>query len=273
MRISVLDTGVDRNHPALAHNIKASLNIISGAGESEDGSGHGTYVAGIIAADNKGEEKVSVAPEANLYCLKVLEDDTTGKPSDLIAGIEWSIENGMQIINMSLGLSYDLLSVREALRQAENSGMLVVAAAGNEGHTNGAVAFPGAYDFVVAVTAIDRLDRFSPRSSWGPQVDLCAPGDEINSTDRYSHLPEWVRGALPHGNYHIWPTGPWTSFAAPHVTGVAALVLSVNRSIASDRLRQILRDTAENLGLPATQQGAGVVNAVAATEQAKKLTV
>lgn len=273
MRIAVLDTGVDRNHPALAQNIKVSFNVISGAGEPEDGSGHGTYVAGIIAADNKGQEKVSVAPEANLYCLKVLGDDSGGKPSDLIAGIEWSIENRMQIINMSLGLPYDSPSVREALRHAENSGILVVAAAGNEGHTDGAVMFPAAYDFVVAVTAIDRLDRFSPHSSWGPEVDLCAPGDEINSTDRYSRLPAWVRSAFPRGNYHIWPTGPWTSFAAPHVTGVAALVLSVNRSIASARLRQILRDTAENLGLPATQQGAGVVNAEAATEQAKELTV
>ena len=269
VRIAVLGTGVDRNHPALAASVRLSYDMIRGSGEGEDGSGHGTYVAGIIAAANKGGEKVGVAPEAELYCLKVLGDNGHGQPSSLIAAIEWCIENRMQIVNMSLGFTSDHASVSQALWLAANSGMVLVAAAGNDGPGVGRIRFPAAYDFVIGVTATDRADRLASVSSAGPGVDLCAPGDEINSTDRYSRLSPWVRDVFPDGNYTVWPAG--TSFAAPHASGVAALVLCVNRSIAADRVRKILKDTAENLGLPINQQGAGLVNAEAATKQAARV--
>ena len=187
VRIAVLDTGVDHEHPALAENVRFSYDAIEEAEGGEDGSGHGTYVAGIIAASNRGTEKVGVAPEAELYCLKVLGDDGRGRPSHLISAIEWCAENNMQVVNMSLGFPDDNLSVRQALQQAASLGILLVAAAGNEGLGSGAVRFPAAYDFVVAVTATDRRDQILPLSSRGPEVDFCAPGDEINSTDRYSY--------------------------------------------------------------------------------------
>jgi subtilisin len=269
VRIAVLDTGVDRNHPALTQNVSMSLDVIRGAREGEDECGHGTYVAGIIAAANKGEEKVGVAPEASLCCLKVLDDDAHGDPATLVRGIEWCITNGMQIINMSLGLRSDNLSVREIIQLAANSGILLIAAAGNDGLGSGRVRFPAAYDSVVAVTGTDTSDQISPQSSWGPEVDLCAPGEGINSTDRYSRLPQWLREILPEGTFRVWPGGgAWSSFAAAHVSGVAALILSANASITPAGVGEILRDTAEDLGLPSISQGAGLVSAEGAIEKA-----
>ena len=269
VKIAVLDTGVDRDHPALVENVKASYDFISGIGDGKDGCGHGTFVAGIIAANNRGEERVGVAPEANLHCLKVLGDNFEGHPSAVIAGIDWCIHNRVDIINMSFGLYYshgfplDHQGVREVLQRAVDSNILVVAAAGNEGNSTGLVTFPAAYEFVIAVAATDKFDLLAPTSSWGPEVNLCAPGDEIKSTMPCSHLFDWVKASMSEGNFAVAAAG--TSFAAPHVTGVAALVLSDKRSITADELRRILHDSSENLGLQAPKQHACLIDAHAAT--------
>lgn len=269
VRIGVLDTGVDPNQPALEENVKTCYDVIRGVVGGGDLAGHGTFVAGIIAANNKGRVKAGVAPEANLYCVKVSNDEGRIKPSALIAGIAWCIENRMQVVNMSLGFTSNHLAIHDAMRKAADSGIFLVAAAGNDGHGSGKVRFPAAYEFVVAVTATEQSGLVARRSSRGPEVDLCAPGDWIISTARYSHLPESEKSLAPEGRFIYWPErGAWTSFAAPHVTGVAALVLAVNSSLGSTGVRQLLKETAEDLRLPASEQGAGMVDARAATEGA-----
>lgn len=273
VKVGVLDTGIDTNHPALAENVKRSYDAITDKEivDYDDGVQHGTHVAGIIAANNKGMEKVGVAPEAFLYCFKVLEDDGFGHPSAVIRAIELCMEIQVQIVNMSFGVPDDNLSLRDALRRAADAGILLVAAAGNEGRTSTKLLFPAAYDFVIAVTATNTYDQLSPFSSRGPEVNLCAPGQDTMSTDRYSHLPEWVRGAVPDGNFSTWPGEGGTSFAAPHVTGAAALVISVNPLIKSHQVRSILEQTAENLTLPSDEQGQGLVDAAFATQKASTL--
>jgi len=207
VKVAVIDTGIDYNHPDLAANCKGGVNVINTRKDYKDDNGHGTHVAGIIAAEDNDIGVIGVAPQAWLYGVKVLDRRGSGYVSDIIDGITWCIENGMDIANMSLGTNADIQSLHDACDAADDSGMLLVAAAGNDG---GAVDFPGAYDSVIAVAATDADDVRPNWSSYGPQVLLAAPGVEILST--------WKGGS--------YKTESGTSMASPHVAGAIALNLA-----------------------------------------------
>jgi subtilisin len=256
IKIAVLDTGVDYTHPELAANYQGGHDFIFNDDDPVDDSwnSHGTHVAGIIAAAADGNGVIGGAPEASLYAVKVLAGDGGSRTSIVIAGIEWAVENNMDIVNLSFA-GPDSLALREACDAAYGAGLLLVAAAGNT--SGGDVLYPAAYESVIAVSASDRLDLpawFSPQDG---EVELMAPGLEILSTTAGAQY------ALLSG----------TSQAAPHVTAAAALIMAGGMTdinddgVADNRdVRLRLQQTAMDLGASGRDElyGFGLVNAEAA---------
>jgi len=215
-----------------------------------DDNGHGTHCAGIVAAEDNGVGVVGVAPKANLYGVKVLNSEGRGYESDVIAGIDWSVRNGMQVISMSLGSDFGSISLEKACDNAYSSGVLLVAAAGNDGTPPGKgdnVDYPGAYSSVIAVAATGSNDERARWSSTGPDVELAAPGVNIYST-------------IPGEKYG---TKSGTSMACPHVAGAAALVMVTHPTWTNVEVRDRLQETADDLGATGfdTKYGYGLVDA------------
>ncbi len=260
IRICILDTGIDYNHSDLAANYKGGKDFINNDNDPKDDNGHGSHVAGIAAAVLNGAGVVGVAPQAHLIIGKVLNGAGTGNISDVIAGIEWCVDNDAQIISMSLGSPTGSIAWKAALDAAYSDGVLLVAAAGNSGKCDGTgsnVVYPAKYPSVIAVTATtmenDRLiNAFCPHplfntgSSTGPQVELSAPGDNIRSA--------WLNGAFR--------TLDGTSMATAHVSGSAALVWLTDEIIwapqgytngdgvwSNGEIRTVLDRTAQDLGV------------------------
>ena len=170
VKIAVLDTGIDYNHPDLAGNYKGGYNFVNNNTDPWDDNClsyfktcHGTHVSGTIAAEHNGIGVAGVAPGSSIYAVKVLDGGGFGAASLVVSGIEWAKNNGMNIISMSLGSTENNTAVLDAVNAAYDSGILLVAAGGNTG--GGPVSYPAAYDSVIAVTAIDQNGQkasFSP---------------------------------------------------------------------------------------------------------------
>lgn len=254
-KIAVLDTGIDPTHPDLDANVKGGVTYIIGTKSYKDDNGHGTHVAGIIAAENNGIGVVGVAPSASLYAVKVLDRSGSGSLSTVIAGIDWSVVNGMQIITMSLGTSADFQSLHDAVDNAYNRGIVIVAAAGND--KGGKINYPAAYSSVIAVTATDINNNLASFSNVGPEAEIAAPGVSIYST---------YKG----GSY---ATLSGTSMATPHVTGTVGLMLATHIPLEYDlngngewdpaEVREKLHKTTVDLGTSGWDPyyGYGLVNA------------
>jgi subtilisin len=250
VKVGVIDTGIDLKHPDLKANIKGGYNAINPLKSPNDDNGHGTHVAGIIAALNNDIGVVGVGPNIDLYAIKVLNAAGTGYLSDVIEGLDWAVEKGMQVVNMSLGASQDVQSFHDAIINTYNAGVTIVAAAGNSG---GAVSYPAAYPEVIAVSATDDTNQIASWSSRGPEVDLAAPGVNIYSTYK--------------GQSYATLSG--TSMAAPHVTGATALIIDTKKCdlnldgvCTPAEVQQRLEQTAIDLGDPGKDPlyGSGLVN-------------
>lgn len=241
VEVALLDTGVDLDHPDFRKAIAGGIDLINGDGEPQDDNGHGTGVAGVLAARRDGQGLIGVAPQVRIWFVKMLRHDEQGTISDLIRGIEWAVSREVEIINMSLGTDEDNAALREAIRAAYQAGVLLVAAAGNQGDR---VLYPGAYPEVIAVAATNRSNGQAWFSNAGPEVELAAPGVELLTTGLQ-------------GSYQV---RSGTSFAVPHVSGTAALLFSAGlRDVQTVRRRLV--QTAEDLGLAVSAQGHGLVNA------------
>ncbi|PTM59563.1 S8 family peptidase [Desmospora activa] len=249
VKVAVLDTGIDYNHEDL--NVRGGASFVGG--DYIDRNGHGTHVAGTIAAVDNTIGVIGVAPDAELYAVKVLDDSGSGSYSGIAQGIEWAINNGMDIINMSLGGSASSAVLQSAVERAYNSGVVVVAAAGNSGSGTDTVGYPAKYPEAIAVAAVNSSNQRASFSSTGPSVELSAPGVNVNST-------------IPGSRYSSSYSG--TSMASPHVAGVAALVKSANPSLSNVQIRNILNTTAVPLGAQ-NQYGNGLVDAAAAVNAAR----
>lgn len=243
VKVAVIDTGIQLNHPDLAGNIKGNVNFVNPRKNGNDDNGHGTHVAGTIAAVNNTIGVVGVAPNVSLYAVKVLDASGSGWDSDIISGLEWSVTNGMQVVNMSFGGSVDDPALHTAITSAYNAGVTLVGASGNGGGPP--VNYPGAYPEVIAVTATTSANTLATFSSTGPEVDITAPGQSILSTYK--------------GSWYATMSG--TSMATPHVVGAAALVIASGKASTPAGVKTRLQSTATDLGLTADQQGAGLVNA------------
>ena len=258
IKVGVIDTGISATHPDLSANIKGGVNTITSRKSWNDDNGHGSHVAGIIAAVNNTQGVIGVAPAADLYAIKVLNAKGSGYYSDIIEGIQWAINNNIQVINMSLGGSADYQPLHDAIVAAHTMGIVVVAAAGN---SSGAVLYPAAYPEVVAVSATDSSNTVAPWSSNGPEVDVAAPGVSIYSTYK--------------GTGYATLSG--TSMATPHVVGASALLLNTavgahdtnaNGRWDPSEVRTQLQSTAADLGSNGFDNfyGWGLVSAYAAVQ-------
>ncbi len=258
IKVAIIDTGIDLKHPDLKDNIKGGYNALQPWKSPNDDNGHGTHVAGIVAALNNTIGVVGVGPQIDLYAVKVLNAAGSGYLSDVIEGLDWAIQNEMHVVNMSLGTSVDIPSFREAVQRVNAAGIVQVAAAGN---TGGSVVYPAAYPEVIAVSATDQNNQIASWSSRGPEVDLSAPGVNIYSTYK--------------GSSYKALSG--TSMSAPHVSGVVALVLSIpnkcdydlNGTCSPSEVQQRLEQTTIDLGVQGKDAlyGSGLVNAYQAVTQ------
>lgn len=249
VKVAIIDTGIDYTHPDLDANYKGGYDFVNDDADPMDDNGHGTHCAGIVAAEDNEIGVIGVAPEAHLYAVKVLDSSGSGYLSDVIAGIDWSVSNDLQIISLSLGTDTDYQSLHDACDRAYNSGIVLVAAAGNDGNPPGRgdnVDYPGAYNSVIAVAAIDDADARARQSSTGPAVELSAPGVDILST----YLGDYAYGS-------------GTSMACPHVTGTVALAMMSYSTYDNVQIRTLLQTTADDLGAAGfdTKYGYGLVDA------------
>ena len=249
VKVAIIDSGIDYSHPDLNDNYAGGYDFANNDDDPMDDNGHGTHVAGIVAAEDDGDGVVGVAPEASLYALKVLGSSGSGSYSDVIAALQWCVDNGIQVTNNSYGSSGDPgYTVKDAFDEANTSGVLHVAAAGNSGNPPGKgdnIIYPARYESVIAVAATDQSDKRARFSSTGPDVELAAPGVGIYST-------------LPGNSYDAWSG---TSMASPHVAGVVALMIVAN--ISDTDIRGQLQSTADDLGDPGQDSlyGYGLVDA------------
>ncbi len=278
--VAVIDSGIDRTIPELAAVLWTNPREIAANGVDDDGNGyvddvfgwdfrdgvpadkrrsplhwHGTFVAGIIAGRLREGGVAGVAPNVRIMDVRFLDSRglfTTKDWDRLAQAIRYAVDNGARIINLSLyAKGTPPAVVEQALAYAAARRVIVVGIAGNEGRPE--VLYPGRYPTVLAVSATDAGDRLAPFSSWGPEVAVAAPGHEVTSL-------------LPGGS-----TGQasGTSFAAPHVTGTLALVLSVMPSLgAAEAVGAVLSSCTAIGSGPDSRFGSGLVNAAAAVADA-----
>lgn len=256
--VAILDTGCQTNHPSLKGRIIGGRNYTEDYNKNpqkfNDNNGHGTHVAGIVAANGK---IMGVAPRASLIILKVLDGDGTGEFGPIIEGIydsvNWRGKNGetVRIISMSLGTKKDDSSLHRAIKYAVENDVLVICAAGNEGDGRGHTSeklYPGSYSEVMQIGAVDLNGKIADFSNSNDEIDMVAPGVDILST--------W-----PGSEYAVLSG---TSMATPHVAGAAALIINqtekdFNRRLSGEDIyAQVIKRTV-TLGYPPTVEGNGLI--------------
>ncbi|MEV6847876.1 S8 family peptidase [Actinoplanes sp. NPDC051411] len=259
--VAVIDSGVDASHPDLASHVLPGYDVIAGkAGTSTDPFGHGTHVAGTIAAvTGNGIGVASLAPDTRILPIKVLGADGTGYMSDTATGIIYAADHGANVINMSLGATTQVAAVTNAISYARGKGVVVVAAAGNYRGDGSPTTWPGADPGVIAVAATDANDKVASFSNAGSYVDVAAPGVGIESTYPVSL-----------GNY---ASMSGTSMASPHVAALAALIKAYRPALSPDQVEKAIETSALDLGTTGRDNdyGYGRINAPAALAAAATL--
>ncbi|MEH2144939.1 S8 family peptidase [Nostoc sp.] len=253
--VAVVDTGVDYNHEDLKNNIWTNTKEIAGNGIDDDGNGyvddnygwnfadqnnntldnngHGTHVSGTIAGENNNYGVTGIAYDAKIMPVKVLDESGSGSFNSISKGIRYAVDNGANVINLSLGGPYSNSTLESAIDYASSKGVIVVMAAGNDGGSS--PEYPASYASKsgIAVGAVDRnnnMPDFSNRSGTKEIAYVTAPGVKV-----YSSVPN-----------NQYATYSGTSMAAPHVAGVVALMLSANHNLTDAQVRQIVTETAGN---------------------------
>ncbi|MFN6484395.1 MULTISPECIES: S8 family peptidase [unclassified Nostoc] len=253
--VAVLDTGVDHNHEDLSNNIWTNSKEIPGNGIDDDGNGyvddnygwnfadnnnntldqngHGTHVSGTIAGENNNYGVTGIAYDAKIMPVKVLNDSGSGSYNSIAKGIHYAVDNGANVINLSLGGGSSNRTLESAIDYASSKGVIVVMAAGNDGDDLPGYPARYAYKSGIAVGAVDKnnnMPDFSNRSGTNEISYVTAPGVKI-----YSSVPN-----------NQYATYSGTSMATPHVAGVVALMLSANPNLTDAQVRQIVTETAGN---------------------------
>ena len=255
IKVAVLDSGVDLDHPDINPKVVARANF-SGATSNEDKYGHGTHVAGIVAAAHNNKEGVAgVCPHCTILAGKVLNDSGVGSSSGLANGINWAVSNGAKVINMSIGVRASR-TLETAVNNAWNKGAVLVAAAGNG--ANQTKIYPAAYPNVIAVGATDNNDGKATFSTFGASwVDVAAPGVAVYST--FPNHDFALRA--PNKRALSYDIGNGTSMSSPIVAATAALVWSVNPGADPKSVREKVELTSEKKSGQETYWAHGRVNA------------
>ncbi|MEV5961911.1 S8 family serine peptidase [Kribbella sp. NPDC051952] len=254
--VAVLDTGVDAGHPDLVGHLVTGYNATSPNRGPIDDNGHGTMTLGIIAAAaNNGGGVAGVGWNVKAMPVKVLDSEGSGYDVDIAEGIDWAVAHGAKVINMSLGGPGDNPILHQSVSNAVNSGVTVVAAAGNDGSDD--LQYPASYTEAIAVAATDSSGALTDFSSFGDWVDIAAPGWDILSTGPRSLTPS---GYLP----YWYCTG--TSCSAPIVAGVAALVKNKYPTLGAYDIAQRLEALSRDAGPRGIDPyyGHGILDAYAA---------
>lgn len=257
--VAVVDSG-SGPHPDLTENLLPGRSFFGSVetpdGNDIDASGHGSHVAGIIAAvANNGIGGSGVAPNAKILPIKVLDQAGQGDARDVATGVRFAVDNGAKVINLSLGGATESSSLTQAIQYANDKGALVIAAAGNGGATD-KPKWPASLDLTIAVTAVDSANNVTPFDQRGDYIDIAAPGAGIVSTAK--------------GDY-VALSG--TSMAAGFVAGAAALLFAAEPRISNAQVRDILLRTATDIGDPGRDQtfGVGFINLVAALAELQRM--
>lgn len=249
IKVAVIDTGIDQSHPAIRANYRGGVNILSPQVTPQDFNGHGTHVAGIIAGRSSEMGIIGAAPRVSVYGVKAFNRKGSANLSDLLTAINWCIENKIQVINMSFGMEKVSESLRHAIQVAHQKGIIMVAASGNQG-LRGKIDFPARFPETIAVTSISIDNKISTFSNQGKGVDVAAPGEKIPSA--------WLNQTKREMS--------GTSMAVPHVTGIIALLLSINSTLNPEQIRYILIHSSRKID----QSDIGFVNAWGAFQLLKK---
>ena len=257
--VAVVDSG-SGPHPDLAENLLPGRSFLNSTetpdGDDKNTSGHGSHVAGIIAAAaNNGIGGSGVAPHAKILPIRVLNQAGEGTTGPVASGVRFAADNGAKVINLSLGGISESSVLTEAIQYATEKGALVVAAAGNGG-PNDAPKWPAALDLTIAVTAVDPANNPPIFDQRGDYIDIAAPGTNIVSTAK--------------GDYFV-ENG--TSMAAGFVAGAAALLFAAEPRVTNAQVRDILLRTATDIGEPGRDVtfGAGLINMVAALAELQRM--
>ncbi|AFC33761.1 peptidase S8 and S53, subtilisin, kexin, sedolisin [Paenibacillus mucilaginosus 3016] len=224
IRIGVIDTGVDYAHPDLRHCLSRGFNVLNRQLLPYDDNGHGTHIAGTIAAYARQKGIIGVAPQALIHPVKAFDHQGGAFVSDIIAGIEWCVSNGIDIINMSFGMKTYSKALEAAVLTAHRAGLIIVASSGNEGK-QAEIDYPARFRQVIAVGATTRRGRIASFSNAGKGIDIYAPGEKIYST--------WLRGKYNELS--------GTSMATSHVSGVVALMLAKRPGLKPLRVKALLK--------------------------------
>ena len=251
VKVAILDSGIDYTGDI---DVKMRKNFIPGQDTVyaiyEDSVGHGTNVAGIIAAKDNDIGITGLNPNVELYSARILDDNLQAPISRVVDAIYWEIDNKVNIINISFGTMTDSEALHQAIKDAYDQGILIIAAAGNHGE----VEYPAAYEEVIAVGSVDTNGDRSDGSAIGEELELVAPGEQILST----------------GSFGGVSVGDGTSLAAPHVTGIASILWQKDLSCSSDFIRTLLVTSANQYG-EREEYGYGLVDLKYALKQYKKL--
>ncbi len=238
--IAIVDTGVDLNHPEFQGKLVNGYNVLNGSNRPQDDNGHGTHVAGIIAAKTNNQQGVAgIAWNNKIMPIKGIGSDGSGSSFDIAKGIIWAADHGASVINMSVGNYHPSNVLHDAIKYAFNKNVVMVAASGND-HTS-QPSFPAAYPEVISVAAVDWQGKQAEFSNFGSHIDVSAPGVDIPSTYTQNHYAS-LSG---------------TSMACPHVAGLAGLIRSLNPSLSNTEVMKIMRQATRDAGKPGWDQDYG----------------
>jgi serine protease len=276
--VAVIDTGVTKVGDLAGTKFVPGYNFIANNTNADDDHGHGTHVAGTIAESTNNRLGVAgVAYGAAIMPLKVLSARGSGSSAGIAQAIRWAADHGANVINMSLGGPFAVGAIANAVKYAHGKGVVIVAAAGNDG--NGRVGYPARYPGVIAVAATQFDESTTFYSNWGPAIDIAAPGGNVRVDQNGDGQPDGVLqhtivpGDIGRSDY-LWFMG--TSMATPHVAGVAALLVGAGVR-RPEAVEEILLATARKPqgrsagaeGRIDDHYGAGIVDAAAALHKAR----
>lgn len=241
VKIAIIDSGIDLNHPDLKSKITTGINIIDPNKKPLDDNGHGTHVAGIAAAATDNKIGVAgIAPDCLIMPVKVL-DKGRGTDIDIAEGIIWASKKGADVINLSVGLYTKSTALERAVKYAIGKNTVVVSSAGNDAKSS-KLHLPSMIKGVIEVSATTKKDKLASFSNYAQQISVSAPGDDI-----YSTMPTYnVDLTKEIGKGYGYMSG--TSMASPIVAGLAALIKSEDKSLTPKEVKEIIEDSASDLG-------------------------
>jgi serine protease len=269
--VAVIDTGVRQDLSDLAGtSFTAGYDFVNNDTNPTDDEGHGSHVCGTIAqTTNNNAGCAGVAFNATIMPIKVLDSTGSGTYTDIADGIIWATDHGSDVINMSLGGSSSTTTLQNAVNYAWNNGVVVVCAAGNDGVSS--PSYPAAYTNSISVSAVNYLDQLADYSNYGSTIDICAPGGDGNDNNGDGYMDGVLQQTFDSSTGtpgYFFYAG--TSMASPHVAGVAALIKAADTTLTNAEIRNILENTAEDLGNSGWDQyfGYGIIDAYAAVQEA-----